>query len=195
MNRNLQSYTLKEHQLKAGGKLLDNAFAFAAKTIILSARSSGVVPLTLIQNTGNWTFQLELLTLKGGIYTRRFALGAYGAFTVNVEPFAAFRLYLVEGGLLDFDLFVEISDGQEASAQPPLLYSQILPAPGSYAVPWGAYELLPATSDAGFAWKIEGSGGAVAVAVPAVTGVKQDVAGTYIETTVLNFGAVWRIRP
>lgn len=197
MNRQLANYTIKAHELAGASPnkpLINNAFSFAAKTVVLSARSKAGIPKTLLQQTGNWVLQVEMLTLKGGTYARRFCLGAWGAFTINVEPFSSLSVFLLEDGLSDFDLVIEISDGQEASSQPPLLYAQILPAPGSYTVPWGAYELFPAQNDPGFAWKIEGLGGPMIVPVAAATGVKMDVLGTYFETKVFPFNTVWRIR-
>jgi hypothetical protein len=173
----------------AGRLLVDNPPPFHAKTLLVETKSGGQVPTGTFDQVGAVVVQFEGQG-PNAWYARRFAVGAWGSVSLQVDQFRSFSLRILSNTLPNYSVVAMASDGDEASSQPLLLYPQTLTG-GTGVVPWGATELVPAANDAGFSWEI----GGVTVPVALTAGATFAVTGLRYTPTVFPFSAVWRIRP
>ena len=167
---------------------------FAAETLIVQTRCSRLgLPLAAWDYPGAYQLQLDGLTDCGN-YLRRFAIGPWSSIEITVAPFVYCRLTVLENSFLDpavqyqFDLIAILTDGQASSQVAPLLYRETVT--GAAGVPWGAFELVPAVADPGFAWDLDGT----SIPQPLTVGNSYPVLGLRYVPSVATFTGVWRIR-
>jgi hypothetical protein len=173
-----------------GANLIDGPWGIPhAKTLVIETKTSGLPPTLPFDNAGVVILQFEGQNLRGW-YTRRFALRAWDGVSLYVEQFAGCRLTVLGNTLAGFNLVAVVSDGDEASSQPALLYTETLVA-GAGVVPWGAIQMMSAAADAGFRWQLD----ATVIPVAIVAGTLVEVMGVRYLPSVFPFSAVWRIRP
>lgn len=176
-----------------GAVLMDSsALSFAAETLVVQTRCSRLaLPLSAWDQPGAYQLQLDALTDCGN-YLRRFALGPWGSVEITVAPFRYFRLTVLENSFLavddQFDLTASLTDGQASSQVTPLLYRETVTA--AAGVPWGAFELVPAVADPGFAWDLAGT----SIPQPVTVGNSFPVLGVRYVPSVATFTGIWRIR-
>lgn len=194
MNR--LAYIAKGTRIRAGYVVNDGPCEFHPKTAIVTVRGSGRPPTDVFDVVGNIVFQLDGQN-PDGWYSRRFAVQAWGSVSIQIDQFSGFKLTVLGCSLpTTFDAVCIVTDGEEASSQPLLLYPEVRLGATAAVVPWGAVELVCSTADPGFAWSISDQNGSVITVSQALTaGQTVPVGGLRYVPSVSPFRAVWRIRP
>ena len=126
-------------------------------------------------------------TSGGGNTTREFQVTRSGALLNANWQFAKLEIVsIANGATLAWAWTV-----QQPSTPPALLLTQDV-TPGTYAVPGGAFELIPGQDDASFAWSTNDGSGAVTVPWALTGGLVAPVAGDEYTATVAN-QVTWRM--
>lgn len=173
--------------------------AFCAKSLILSA-SDGQLPRDINQAIpGGMTFEVVGVTSAGGVwYRRRFDVSAYRSVVVPVGAFKNAQVFVIRSTLAGFTAQCVASEEEFSYHGEPVYLGTVAIVAGEYPVPDGASEAFFGGNDAGFLWRANTGAGfgfpSIDVAVPAVAGQRQPVAGSrYVVSSVTPLPIIWRI--
>lgn len=172
---------------------------FRARSLFVLARKASVSMLgagpVATAGAGDIVLEVEGISTGGSLYLRRFTVGPYQTAWIPTDGLLDVRVRVLRVATSGYDLAAIATDGDSPPRPPPLILGQSSIQPGTYYVPPGAYELVPATPDPGFSWSTTSDvGGTTTIPVATVVGQVQAVAGARFTVAVGGgFSCLWRI--
>lgn len=133
---------------------------------------------------------------KGGEYFRRFNLTAGDQIRIPIESFDDVRVVAVGQTGTGFSIVAIATEEPTLTNTPPEVSLATQDANADlYAVPPGAFRVIPRQDDPDFVWvDLDPPGNEISVAAPLLAGVPQDVPASAYRSVVEPLELIWRIR-